>query len=156
MNESQFKAQIERLCTQWPSAYGGERLKIFWTAFRDADADVFSEAVSYCLATQRAAPLIEEITRAVETAKNRANSARMSGNALLNVLGDAARNARGWADKDYVRACMTHLKNFLVTGSKMTRAQFDEGCDELDKLARMLGNHKQQATSGRERAAGND
>jgi hypothetical protein len=135
MNENHFKAEIKRLCSQWPNSYGTERLNLLWGAFRDVPESAFTDAVTDCLLNQRSAPLVDELSKAAELAKTRASSARISGNAFANVLGEAATHT-GHAEPDYVRACMAHLNRFLH--KQITRAEFDEGCDRLDDLAKQV------------------
>lgn len=137
MNNAHFQKQVARLKSQWPHGFGEEKQALIWNAFQAVSDQVFSEAVSETIGNHRGgAPIISDLERAVEVAKTRENGARFNRpHGFGTEVAEAARiNVR--ADKDFVEACAKHLKLFQT--GKIKRAQFDSGCDDLDKLADLL------------------
>lgn len=66
-----FDLHMSRLRNQWPGAYGEERAKVIYAAFKDVSDMVWADAVTEVLSTSRAIPLIPELERAVDSARRR-------------------------------------------------------------------------------------
>lgn len=135
MDRENFDIEIKRLESQWPNGYGPERKLILWNAFHKEKTDVFHNAVSDCLAYQRSAPLLDELNKAIEKARTRefqvGQTTRMQFGAQMQDLSKITT-----ADPDFVKMCMRHLSDFQR--GKMTKKEFDVGCDNLDRLAEQL------------------
>ena len=133
MTGSEFDAQIARLESQWRGTYGQERRALLFSAFRNVPPEDFRDAVEQCLATQRAAPLLDVLTVEVDRAKTRRmqNGYRAAGGFYETVADAAKSNQR--ADREFVRACLQLLRDKL--GRKLTMEQFQQGCDMLDQVA---------------------
>lgn len=150
MNENEFEAQIKRLRTQWPNSYGSERMEGLWSAFKGVSSSVFGEAISDCIANQRSAPLLSELSKAVETAKVRESSFRFDrSHSPLDAMQGAA-DSNKTADPEFVKACMKLLKDKL--DGRISHDNFLQGCNLLDEAARIL-NPLKKRESGRERSA---
>lgn len=134
MDRAHYNTQIERLETQWPNSYGEERKAILWVAFKDTSNAVFAEAVSECIASHRAAPLLPDLSKAVEIAKTRENSYRGGAGSVWGVVQQAAKQNKS-ASPEFVKACTKLLREKL--DGKITHKQFLEGCDLLDEAARI-------------------
>lgn len=137
MTPEAFESQLGRLEDQWRQFYGAERKKILWNAFRGAQEDDFRLAVSQCLSEHRSAPLLPELSKALELAKQRRVSDehyRGMGD-LSSVLKNAAIVNRT-ADKEFVKACLRHFGDYQA--KRISYPTFLEGCDCLDNLANQL------------------
>lgn len=146
-----FDFEIARLKNQWPNAYSPERIKIFYNAFRDVANFDFRDAVTHCLATCKGAPLLPELTDAIIKAKN---------NYLYQkrVEEEKARGALDWAyenntsaDPEFVDKCMKLLDDLYT--KKITKKQFDEGCDLLDQAAKLYAKKSLPQTVNPEKMA---
>lgn len=117
------------------STFKGYRQDMLWESCKKHHIDWFKQAVKFFMNSSRSAPLPKDFDEFFEQKKSEETAQK-----YLNPTGD--RDAYGIlegaavqtkADADYVKACMTHLKSFL--DRKITRQQFDEGCDYLDEVA---------------------
>lgn len=66
-----FDLHMNRLRNQWPGAYGEERSKVIYAAFKDVSDTVWADAVTEVLSTSRAIPLVPDLERAVDSARRR-------------------------------------------------------------------------------------
>lgn len=144
MTLQEFDRQIARLETQWRAAYGQERKSILWNAFRDVPAIDLELAVSECLAYSRAVPLLDELSKAVDTAKSRrVSSEGVRGAGFADILATAAKKSKD-ADPDLVKACLKLFDDRYPDPRKLrnkpalTEDQFLEGCALLDSVADQL------------------
>lgn len=88
------------------------------------------------LGNSRSAPMVGDLDKAVNQAITNSYSTRTSGSySLANTLLEA-QGANKRADKQFVDACMKHIKLFMTGG--ITKQQFDQGCDDLDRLASVI------------------
>jgi hypothetical protein len=157
VTDRQFETQINRLNSQWPRTYGNERKALLWQALSRVEDEDFASAVDICLAKQRAAPLLDELDKACNEAKNRRHQGAPRGGAgFYSVLEEAALKDGG-ADKDFVRACMSHLNGYLgkirIVRNKICvdagdRARFLEGCDSIMAVAEQLNPKTRRSSSG--------
>lgn len=138
MTQNHFKLQIGRLQRTWGEKhYPAERTELFWEAFRECSENVFASAVSNLIATERNAPMLDELSKAVETARLRQNSSRTAGSGgYLSMMEEMAKNTK-LADPDFVKACVRTLKSKL--DGKLPGQEFFKHCDELDYVAKQLG-----------------
>jgi len=135
MDSSLFNDQVKRLRTQWPHAYGEERIKILWAAFKDVSNYDFRDAVSYCLGNSKSAPLVLELEKAIQVARNNYYSQkRLEEASTMGALLEAADNNKT-ADPEFVDRCLKLLDDLY--NKKITKKQFDEGCDLLDQAAKL-------------------
>jgi hypothetical protein len=140
MDRSQFEMQMQRLKDQWPNAYSNERLKLLWMAFKDIGGMDFQEAVDDLLMTQRGAPLVDEISKAVQSAKNRYfERQRMKEASVLGMMHQAAE-ANTTADPAFVEDCINLLEQYL--SKKITYKEFEQGCDLLTVAANRFAKEK--------------
>jgi hypothetical protein len=144
MTPQEFQSQVNRLESQWPHSYGEERKALLWAAFSDVGVLEFKEAVSSCIANLRGAPLLDELSKAVETAKVRAHSYRPQ-TGFWGVMKQAEWNNK-ISSKDHVAACLKLLSDFMA--KRLTKEQFIQGCDYLDQAA-AIANPKSTAVVGR-------
>jgi len=148
MTKSEFDGQIGRLESQWRGGYGQERKALLWSAFQEVPVQDFIDAVSDCLASQRAAPLLEQLSSAVETAKTRRVSNHFTSGMGAAGFGDAielAARSNKAADPDFVKCCMKLFADY--SNKKLSYKQFLEGCDYLDGVARQLSPLKNRAST---------
>jgi len=135
MDSSTFNDQIKRLRTQWPHAYGEERIKILWAAFKDVSNFDFRDAVSYCLGSAKSAPLVLDLEKAVQIAKNNYySSKRLEEANIMGAMEYASENNKT-ADPEFVDRCLKLLDDLY--NKRITKKQFDEGCDLLDQAAKL-------------------
>ena len=140
MDRSQFEMQMQRLRDQWPNAYSNERLKLLWMAFKDIGGMDFQEAVDDLLMTQRGAPLVDEISKAVQSAKNRYfERQRMKEASILGMMQEAAE-INTTADPAFVEDCINLLEQYL--SKKITYKEFEQGCDLLTVAANRFAKEK--------------
>lgn len=140
MDRSQFEAQMLRLKNQWPTAYSDERLSLLWQVFKDVGGLDFQEAIDDLLMTQRGAPLLEEISKAVQLAKNRYfERLRAKDASILNMLHDAAE-INTTADPAFVQDCLSLLDQLYT--KKITYKEFEMGCDLLTVAANKFAKEK--------------
>jgi hypothetical protein len=133
MDRSQFEMQMQRLRDQWPNAYSNERLKVLWMAFKDIGGMDFQEAIDDLLMTQRGAPLVDEISKAVQSAKNRYfERQRMKEASVLGMMQQAAE-VNTTADPAFVDDCINLLEQYL--SKKLPTKEFELGCDLLSVAA---------------------
>jgi len=135
MEAQVFNDQIKRLKTQWPHAYGEERIKILWAAFKDVANFDFRDAVTHCLGSSKSAPLVLELEKAVQIARNNYYSSKRLEEA--NVMGalESAADNNTTADPEFVDRCLKLLDDLYQ--KKITKKQFDEGCDLLDQASKL-------------------
>jgi hypothetical protein len=133
MDTNFFEDQIKRLKLQWPNSYSPERLKVFFNALRDVSNYDFRDAVTYCLANQRSAPMLSELTEAIAKAKSiyfeQKRIDELKKDSFLNIENN------GGADPEFVAKCKELITAFW--DKKITKKQFDEGCDLLDQAAKL-------------------
>jgi hypothetical protein len=140
MDRSQFELQMQRLKDQWPAAYSAERLKLLWMAFKDVGGMDFQEAVDELLMTQRGAPLLEEISKAVQLAKNRYfERLRAKDASILGMMHEAAE-VNTTADPAFVEDCLNLLDQLL--SKKTTYNEFIQGCELLTVAANQFAKEK--------------
>lgn len=139
MNTVKFQEQMVRITETFGAKhYTAPRLKIIFAALKGVDDGTLERSVTRLIATRRVPPLVPEFLEAVETIRNedkqRAREEVPPGG-VFDQLQLAAQRTR--ADKDFVTACMEHLKKFL--DRRISKTQFDEGCRMLDQAAREFG-----------------
>lgn len=144
MEKIQFDAQIQRLRDQWPSAYGEERIKLFWIALKDVGYQDFKEAIDELLMTQRGAPLLEEISKAVQLAKNRYFERLRAKDASILGMMQQAQEVNTTADPAFVADCMNLLEQYY--DKKISYKDFVQGCDLLKVAAERFAKEKGYAT----------
>lgn len=144
MEKIQFDAQIQRLRDQWPSAYGEERIKLFWVALKDVGYQDFKEAIDDLLMTQRGAPLLEEISKAVQLAKNRYFERLRAKDASILGMMQQAQEVNTTADPAFVADCMNLLEQYY--DKKISYRDFVQGCDLLKVAAERFAKEKGYAT----------
>lgn len=135
MEKVQFDEQIKRLESQWPNAYRAERIKILWNSFKDVAYFDFKDAITWCLGNSKSAPLVLDLEKAVQIAKNNYYSSKRFEEA--NAMGalEYAANNNKTADPEFVDRCLKLLND--LHQKKITKKQFDEGCDLLDSAAKI-------------------
>lgn len=140
-----YKQQIERLKNQWPNAYSEERMIIFYNALRNVFPTDFSNAVSYCLANSRGAPLLGEISEAVfkmqehrKAQERYDDSDRQRKEFHRDLAGLALINTT--SDPDFVLKCLKAESDY--DNKKITKKELDNICDALDKEAEILTKKK--------------
>ena len=135
MEKIQFDEQIKRLESQWPNAYKIERIKILWAAFKDVSYFDFRDAVNYCLGNSKSAPLVLDLEKAVQIAKNNYySSKRLEEANIMGAMEYASENNKT-ADPEFVDRCLKLLDDLY--NKRITKKQFDEGCDLLDQAAKL-------------------
>lgn len=144
MERSEFENQMTRLKNQWPTAYSEERLKLFWHAFKDVGGLDFKEAIDELLMTQRGAPLLEEISKAVQLAKNRYFERLRAKDASILGMMQQAQEVNTTADPAFVADCMNLLQQYY--DKKISYKDFVQGCDLLKVAAERFAKEKGYAT----------
>lgn len=140
-----FETEIKRLKDQWPTAYGIEKQKILFNAFRNAHPMDFHDAVSYCLVNFRGAPLLGELTEALIKMKThrkereRYDNSNRDRDGILAALQGASEVNKS-ADPEFVLKCMKAISD--LHRKKITKKQFTAICDELDREAEVLTKKK--------------
>jgi len=134
-----YKQQIERLKSQWPHAYSEERMIVLFNAFKNVANFDFRDAVTECIANCKGAPLLKELTEAIERARaNYFNNKRIDEatqrDAFLNIPDS------GTADREFKNKCVELYNSFM--DKKITREQFYQGCDLLDQASKLYNRPK--------------
>jgi hypothetical protein len=141
MRQEVYQQQITRLAKNWGEHnYKAERASLFWKAFNSVADDVFEAAVDLLIAEQRTAPMLKEISAAVERAKVTANSARMAGNAFANVLGELIDKNQA-AHPEHIGACIELFKKRYCERDPAKRyspEQFAQGLEYLEELEKQF------------------
>jgi len=145
MEISFFDFEMARLKNQWPTAYSAERIKIFYNAFRDVANFDFRDAVTHCLATCKGAPLLKELTEAIHVARNNYFTQKRIDEATAKGALDYAYENNTTADPEFVDKCMKLLDDLYT--KKITKKEFDQGCDLLDQAALLYKQNKQPTYS---------
>lgn len=122
--------------TQWPNSYGNERKKLLWAAFKDVEDWQFTDAVSEALASCRAAPLIEDLTRGVQQAKDRGFRQSVAKPVNMNEILSDAEILNTTADPEFVKTCVKLYRDY--SDGLITKKQFNQGCDLLDQTAKQF------------------
>ena len=137
-----FDLHMNRLRNQWPGAYGEERSKVIYAAFKDVSGTVWADAVTEVLAICRATPLLPELERAVETARLRekeSQAQRAQAQSIGDVMNNAARNGRS----EMAKACMDAYDYFV---KQKLDPHGDEWKGILIHLGKLCGMTPRQAT----------
>jgi hypothetical protein len=148
LTQAGFLAQADRMKRVWGERnYPEERLKIFWRAFQSGTTDqVFSDALDELIANSRYAPMLDDLSKAVEQAKIRQYSNRGMGG-FIETLDAAARNNKS-ADPEFVAACMKLLRQYLGRKPEITKDQFEQGCGYLDEVAKINARVEKERQNG--------
>jgi len=118
---------------------------IFYNALRNVFPTDFANAVSYCLANSRGAPLLGEISEAVfkmqehRKVQERYDDSDRQRKEFQNELAQLAMN-NTTADPDFVLKCLKTKADF--ENKKITKKELDVICDALDKEAEILTKKK--------------
>lgn len=140
-----YQQQINRLKSQWPNAYSTERQKILFNAFKDVANFDFRDAVTFCLGTSKSAPLVLDLEKAVMIARNNYFSQKKAEEAsVMGALEYAAENNTS-ADPEFVDRCLKLLDDLY--NKRITKKQFDEGCDLIDQAAKIYKHLPKQPTN---------
>lgn len=141
MNQTEFTEQIKRLESQWPHTYGSERKAMLFFAFRNEPAEIFRDAVSDSLLIYRAAPLLEELSKAIEKSKVRHAQERQTNyfSGMYDTLKKLSERSTK-ADPDFVRTCLSLLDKKL--SRRLTQAEWEDGCRSLDSLAKTISHSR--------------
>jgi hypothetical protein len=154
MDEMHFERQFSRLKGQWPSAYGAERKGRIYAMFANVENGIFTAIVDLAIDRMRQAPLADDLCRLENDAKRMAAERRASDGMKQAGLGDvldrAAKNTR-LADPQFVKGCIAHLDRYI--SKRITKAQFDQGCEEINSVARKIETQL-RVLSPQDRAAG--
>lgn len=147
MSPAKFQEQMVRITeTFGPKHYPNQRLKIIFAALKNVEDGVLERSVNRLIATRRVPPLVPEFLEAVETVRNEDKQRAREHAPTIGMLGQLQEAARRTtADKEFVAACMKHLKSFL--DRKISKSQFDEGCQMLDQAASELSKRGGQYAS---------
>lgn len=140
MEKIQFDVQMLRLKDQWPSSYSDERMKLMYQVFKDVGYQDFKEAIDDLLMTQRGAPLVDEITKAVQLAKNRYFERLRAKDASILGMMQQAQEVNTTADPAFVADCMNLLEQYYT--KKITYKEFEQGCDLLTVAANRFAKEK--------------
>lgn len=152
MNPEIFKKQMDRLAdTFGPKNYQGERTKVFWDAIASEHDDVVTEAVTHLIQTQRAAPLVPEMLKAIDHVialkkqRYRENSLNNLQSPIEQLEYAATHNKT--ADPEFVQLCLKTLRAKL--DGKLNAEEFTEHCNQLDSMAKAISRSKraQKTTS---------
>jgi hypothetical protein len=135
-----FDDQMKRLKSQWGNFYSDERQKALWEVLKHYSGNIFESAINYCLLNCKTAPLLSDIQKAIKVSESNFYENKKIDNAnylnaFLNINDDGIT-----CDKDFKNKCTEHLRNFL--DKKITKKQFDEGCDLLDQAALIIQQQK--------------
>lgn len=137
MERKTFQVQMERMQGTWGAQhYREERAALLWRAFQGVSDGAFTAAVDRLIANSRAAPMLQDIEKAVQQAQLEETQQRnRDAGGIYGVVQEAAL-ANHTADKEFVKACVGHLRKKLTGGLKP--GQFEEGCQALDTVAKQL------------------
>lgn len=136
MTKPCFEIQIKRLCeTFGDKYYQPHRLTLFWQALNTYQDQQFERAVTRCIQTERAAPLIPALLKALDgviaSEKQRQRETALDFHTPYGALLNASNNTP--ANKDYVQACLKLIRDKI--SGRLNHAGFLEGCDFLEKNA---------------------
>lgn len=133
MERLHFDQEIKRLLSQWPHSYGAERLALIWITFKDVSNFDFRDAITDCLCTCRSAPLIDDLSKSVQKAKNHyfERERIKSADSIGYLEGLSQENKM--CDPEFVLRCLKHLNDFHE--EKIIKEVFSAGCDVLDQIA---------------------
>jgi len=137
MTLPEFKEQIGRLKKIFGDKYyPNDRMQLMYECYKSTKYSYFEAAINYLVLNSRRAPLLEDITKAL----NRNVARRYSSGSLKN---DTDIKIRDFSDvlnipgetsnPEFVQTCKAHLKNYW--NGKIDLKQFLQGCDELDEMA---------------------
>lgn len=105
----------------------------------DSDESL-SGAIDELIANARYAPMMDDLSKAIELSKSRMYS-RGGDASYLTILEEAERK-NSTATKEFVAECIRHVREYLTY--KMPKKVFDEGCDYLDEVCKNLQSQKHQ------------
>lgn len=122
MEEEVFQKQVERLRANYGErAYLEERTTLFWKALKATSDHIFVAAVDELIANARAAPMLKELSKAIDEARAadaaeradwaRTDASRRGREGLLGVLEDAVEKSE--AARQYGSECVALLKQKL-------------------------------------------
>lgn len=136
MERSQFNSQIERLKDQWPNSYGDERKALLYNAFRNCSDSSFSSAISECIARHRSAPLLDELSKAVEIAKVEESAQGLRGTGSFFGIMQKGIAVNTTANPLFLKDCSGLLESLI--DKKISLDDFQRGCDLLDIAAKSM------------------
>lgn len=138
MNPAKFQEQMARITETFGAKhYTGQRLKIIFATLKGVDDGTLERSVTRLIATRRVPPLVPEFLEAVESVRSEDKQRARENAPMVGMLGQLQEAAkRTTADKDFVGACMSHIRNYL--DGKLSKSQFNEGCQMLDQAASEL------------------
>lgn len=136
MDLDHFRKQAARLRAQWRSSYSDERLNLFWKCFKHEENEVFADAVTDLILNRRQAPMLEELTQAVEEAKKRVRASFSPGggetlSTLFSRYAEQAKNVK----PEVVQLAVKLVHAYAGGHRTITTAQFWEGHAMLCDIA---------------------
>lgn len=138
MTYETFSNQVKRLQEVYgEKAYPPERQKLLWRTFQNDSNEVFCEAIDDIILTYRSTPMHKEIHDAITEARRRDHERKRlpsyGDGSVLSIL-QSAYNPANYEDESMRMRIKGRIK--LVndyTSGRLTKKQFDEGCDFYDK-----------------------
>jgi hypothetical protein len=127
MDKKRFEVQIERLKREWKTAYGEERLALFWFHLKKMDDDFMADAVDDFIANRRSPPMLNDFLD-FETEYSRRKSARRTVrdsdiHAQLNAWANVSPN------KEFAKRCTLLIKK--VHSGQINKSDFKIAADAL-------------------------
>lgn len=150
-----FDVQWLRLAERWKGVYASVELKKeIWGAVWKLPNDFIVEAVRYFVGYTKTPPLMGEFEAQIIRWERRQAERRLQSNESAGgLLGQVQRAAREHLavctepdSKEFVLKCVEVVKGF--TGRRMSRENFDQACDTLDRVALILTRTKAVKTEG--------
>lgn len=132
MTPDEFQAGVDRLKNQFPSSYGDERVKVIYRAVKRELGAVWMDAVSDLLASQRMAPMLPEIERALDEAASRHRAA--SNATPLSVLQNASQKTS--ASPELIKFCLEALR--YKQEKKPSSEEWEAIMSQMDNFAKQL------------------
>jgi hypothetical protein len=130
-----FNEQVARLKrTYGDKQYPAERVKLIFIGLKSLTDEKFQDIVSEAIANNRSAPMLKELSelaarpsRADEVHRGNSNYGTLE---LLKKTADRAPN------KEFANMCVKHVANYQA--KRISKAEFLQGCDEIDKMAAQI------------------
>lgn len=140
MTNEFFITQVKRLKDVYgEKAYPDERVRLMWNAFKNCFDEVFKEACDDLITHRRTAPMLPEMLEAVDVCINRDKERRLQTQQVISgqdVLTQMKAASKISPNKDFSSMCIKLLDDYQK--GKLTKKQFEEGCDFLDETAKKI------------------
>lgn len=131
-----FQINIARLQREWRNSFGDEKKRLFWDKLQGFTDEFMIDATNEFIANRRAAPVLSDFLEYVDEYYKRKRTAEEREALTMAGFLDAKYDPANYDDTETrarIKGRLELVKQFAA--KRITKRQFDQGCDFYDKAA---------------------